>query len=42
LRNLERLRRSLAKIAGDSALRRGLPEQWAMLEAGYESREPRP
>ena len=41
-RNLDRLRRSLAKIAGESGLRGVLPEQWAMLEAGYESRAPRP
>ena len=41
-RNLDRLHRSLAKIAGESALRRVLPEQWAMLEAGYESRATRP
>jgi hypothetical protein len=41
LRNLDRLRRSLAKIAGESAMR-ALPEQWAMLKAGYESRAPRP
>jgi len=34
--------RSLAKIAGESAMRRVLPEQWAMLEAGYESRVPHP
>jgi 3-deoxy-D-manno-octulosonic acid kinase len=39
-RNLERLRRSLAKIADESGIRRVLPEQWAMLEAGYESRAP--
>jgi 3-deoxy-D-manno-octulosonic acid kinase len=41
-RNLDRLRRSLAKIAGASALRRVLPEQWAMLKAAYDSRAPRP
>ncbi len=41
-RNLARLRRSLAKIAGGSALGRALPQQWAMLEAGYESRTPHP
>jgi 3-deoxy-D-manno-octulosonic acid kinase len=40
-RNLERLRRSLAKIADESAVR-VLPEQWAMLEAAYESPAPRP
>jgi 3-deoxy-D-manno-octulosonic acid kinase len=42
LRNLDRLRRSIAKIAGESAVRRALPQRWAMLEAGYESRAPRP
>jgi len=36
-RNLERLRRSLAKIAVGSALGGVSPEQWAMLKAGYES-----
>jgi 3-deoxy-D-manno-octulosonic acid kinase len=36
-RNLDRLHRSLAKIAGESALRRALPEQWSVLEAAYES-----
>jgi 3-deoxy-D-manno-octulosonic acid kinase len=45
-RNLERLRRSLAKIAAGSALGRVSPEQWEMLKAGYESsaetRAPRP
>ena len=41
-RNLDRLHRSLAKIAGESAMRRVLPEQWALLEAGYESRAPHP
>jgi 3-deoxy-D-manno-octulosonic acid kinase len=41
-RNLDRLRRSLAKIARESALHRVLPEQWAMLKAGYESRAPHP
>ena len=45
-RNLERLRRSLAKIAAGSALGRVPPEQWEMLKAGYESasgsRAPRP
>jgi 3-deoxy-D-manno-octulosonic acid kinase len=41
-RNLDRLRRSLAKVAGESAMRRVLPAQWAMLRAGYESRSPRP
>jgi 3-deoxy-D-manno-octulosonic acid kinase len=39
-RNLDRLRRSLAKIAGESAIGRVLPEQWAMLEAGYAARAP--
>jgi len=42
LRNLDRLRRSLAKIAGESAMRPVSPEQWAMLEAGYHARTPRP
>jgi 3-deoxy-D-manno-octulosonic acid kinase len=41
-RNLDRLRRSLAKIAGESAQRRVLPDQWALLKAGYESRAQRP
>ena len=41
-RNLDRLQRSLAKVADESALRRVLPEQWALLKAGYESRAPRP
>jgi 3-deoxy-D-manno-octulosonic acid kinase len=41
-RNLDRLRRSVAKIAVKSGARRVLPEQWALLEAGYESRAPRP
>ena len=45
-RNLERLRRSLAKIAAESALGGVSPGQWAMLLAGYESssesRAPRP
>jgi 3-deoxy-D-manno-octulosonic acid kinase len=41
-RNLDRLHRSLAKITAESALRRVLPQQWAMLKAGYESRAPRP
>jgi 3-deoxy-D-manno-octulosonic acid kinase len=41
-RNLDRLRRSLEKITGESALRRVLPDQWAMLKAGYESRAPHP
>jgi 3-deoxy-D-manno-octulosonic acid kinase len=45
-RNLERLRRSLAKLAAGSALGSVSPEQWAMLLAGYESsseaRAPRP
>lgn len=41
-RNLERLRRSLAKITGESATHRVLPEQWAMLKAAYDSRAPRP
>ncbi len=41
-RNLDRLHRSLAKIAGESAMRRVLPEQWALLEAGYESHAPHP
>jgi 3-deoxy-D-manno-octulosonic acid kinase len=40
-RNLERLRRSLAKIAAGSAVGRALPEQWEMLKAGYESAESR-
>ncbi len=42
LRNLDRLRRSLAKIAGASAERGVSPEAWAMFRAGYESRAPRP
>jgi 3-deoxy-D-manno-octulosonic acid kinase len=42
LRNLDRLRRSVVKIAGESAIRRVLPEQWARLKAGYESRALRP
>jgi 3-deoxy-D-manno-octulosonic acid kinase len=41
-RNLDRLHRSLAKVAGESARCRFLPEQWAMLEAGYSSRTPLP
>jgi len=45
-RNLERLRRSLAKIAAGSALGGVSPEQWTMFLAGYESssgsRAPRP
>ena len=45
-RNLERLRRSLAKIAAGSALGGVSPEQWTMFLAGYESssgsRVPRP
>jgi 3-deoxy-D-manno-octulosonic acid kinase len=36
-RNLERLRRSLAKITAGSAPGRVSPEQWEMLLAGYES-----
>jgi 3-deoxy-D-manno-octulosonic acid kinase len=36
-RNLERLRRSLAKIAAGSAFGAVSPEQWTMLLAGYES-----
>jgi 3-deoxy-D-manno-octulosonic acid kinase len=36
-RNLERLRRSLAKIAAGSALGGVSPEQWTMFLAGYES-----
>jgi 3-deoxy-D-manno-octulosonic acid kinase len=42
LRNLDRLRRSLAKVAGESAVGGPLPEQWALLQAGYTSRTPRP
>jgi len=45
-RNLERLRRSLAKIAAGSAVGRVSPEHWEMLLAGYQSsaefRAPRP
>jgi hypothetical protein len=45
-RNLERLRRSLAKLAAGSGLGALPPEQWTMLLAGYEapseSRAPRP
>jgi 3-deoxy-D-manno-octulosonic acid kinase len=41
-RNLDRLRRSLEKVTGESALRSRLPEQWAKLEAGYDSGTPHP
>jgi 3-deoxy-D-manno-octulosonic acid kinase len=41
-RNLDRLHHSLAKIAGESAMRRALAQPWAILEAGYESRARRP
>ena len=41
-RNLDRLRRSLAKIVGADAERAVSPEQWAMFQAGYESRAPQP
>ena len=40
-RNLERLQRSLAKIAAGSSLGAVSPEQWRMLLAGYESFESR-
>lgn len=40
--NLDRLRRSLAKIAAASGMGAVPPEQWEMLLAGYESRAPRP
>ena len=36
-RNLERLRRSLAKIAAGSPAVRVSPEEWAMLLSGYEA-----
>ena len=42
LRNLDRLRRSLAKISGADAERAVSPEQWTMFRAGYESRASQP
>ena len=41
-RNLDRLHRSLAKIADEPAIRTGLRAQWRILQAAYESRAPRP